>query len=104
MNPRRSQPVFLYDCSLLIGDRSCDQTSAENSPSDEDDTLFDTEDGDEDSREIELEKMVKLCFKCWVCMQTNTNSQYHTTISKKKKQTYSLLNLCMGNCHTSKVK
>ena len=97
---------FLSDCSLPIGGRSCDQTSAENSPSDEDDTLFDAEDGDEDSREIELEKMMKLCFKCWVCMQTNTNSRYHTTISwkKKKKQTYSLLNLCMGNCHTSKVK
>ena len=78
---------FLSDCSLPIGGRSCDQTSAENSPSDEDDTLFDAEDGDEDSREIELEKMMKLCFKCWVCMQTNTNSQYHTTISWKKKQT-----------------
>ena len=47
---------FLSDCSLPIGDRSCDQTSAENSPSDEDDA----EDGDEDSQEIELEKMVKL--------------------------------------------
>ena len=47
---------FLSDCSLPMGDRSCDQTSAENSPSDEDDA----EDGDEDSWEIELQKMVKL--------------------------------------------
>ena len=51
---------FLSDCSLPIGDRSCDQTSAENSPSDENDTILDAEDVDEDSREIELEKMVKL--------------------------------------------
>ena len=86
MNPWRSQPVFLSDCSVPIGDRSCDQTSAENSPSDEDDTLFDAKDGDEGSREIELEKMVKLFFKCWVCMQINTNVQYHTTISWKKKK------------------
>ena len=33
---------------------------AESSPSDEDDTLLDAEDGDEDSWEIELEKMVKV--------------------------------------------
>ena len=48
---------FLSDYSLPIGDQICDQTSAENSPSDEDDTLVNAEDN---SREIDLEKMVNL--------------------------------------------
>ena len=35
---------FLFDYSLPKGDQICDQTSAENSPSDEDDTLLDADD------------------------------------------------------------
>ena len=50
---------FLFDYSLPTGDPICDQTSAENSPSEEDDTLSDAEDCDEDSQEIEPEKIVK---------------------------------------------
>ena len=50
---------FLFDYSLPTGDQICDQTSAENSPSDEDDTVSDTGDCDEDSQETGPEKIVK---------------------------------------------
>ena len=50
---------FLFDYSLPTGDQICDQTSAENSHSDEDDTLSDTGDCDEDSQETGPEKIVK---------------------------------------------
>ena len=68
---------LLSDCSLPIGDRSCDQTSPENSPSEEDDTLLDTEDVDEDSWEIELEKMVKLTTNLRPCSDARYSLRRH---------------------------
>jgi len=50
---------LLFDYSLPTGDQICDQTSAENSPSDEDDSLFDAEDCDEESQRIEPEKVMR---------------------------------------------
>jgi len=55
---------LLFDYSLLTGDQICDQTSAENSPSNEDDALLDAEDCDEDLQGIEPEKIMKPTRPC----------------------------------------